>query len=96
MAQVANVFGILQMPSIIGQPLNERATVKRNMELVRQILQRVEENPHPMPWVDMDIPDQTEDEVSYHVMLLAKAGLLEANDLTTSGEFCCKARRLTW
>jgi hypothetical protein len=70
--------------------------MKRDMELVREILRRVEDHQQAMGWVPLDIPGHSREEVSYHVMLLAQAGLLEATDLVSTAGFLYEAKRLTW
>jgi hypothetical protein len=70
--------------------------MKRDMELVRQILLKTEQNTEVDGWIDLDIEGHAPEEVSYHVKLLADAGLLEAQDLTTTEEFEWKPKSLTW
>jgi hypothetical protein len=42
------------------------------------------------------IEGHTDEEISYHVMLLAKEGLIEATDLSSSDGFAWKPSRLLW
>ncbi len=70
--------------------------MKRNLELTTQILLQLEEAPPEIGWVDLDIEGHKEDEVSYHIKLLHDVGLIEALDVTTSGNFEWKAKSLTW
>jgi hypothetical protein len=70
--------------------------MKRDMELAREILRQVEEKSQGMGWVNVDVPGHSEQEVSYHIMLLHGAGLLEANDLSSSMGLDWRARKLTW
>ena len=67
----------------------------RDMNLVRQILLGIEEYPEPM-WVELDIPGYTPEQVSYHVMLLADAGLVEAVSFSSFDGFEWKPKHLTW
>ncbi len=71
--------------------------MKRDMELARQILQQVEEKSNGLGCGELDLPGYSENAVSYHVMLLKEAGLLEAHDLsnTEQGLFFAPVR-LTW
>jgi len=66
------------------------------MDLARAILLRVEETPTATGWVALEFPGLSQEEVSYHVMLLAQAGLLEAGDLRTMTSYTWKPKRLTW
>ena len=71
--------------------------MKRDMDLARSILFAVEENEEdPLGWIELDIPDHSAEEVAYHVMILAEAGLIEAQDLSSMDGFDCKPKRLTW
>jgi len=71
--------------------------MKRDMDLVRTILLQVEEKAgDPRGWVELAIPGHPETEVSYHVMLLKEAGLLEAQNLSSSHGYEWKPKRLTW
>jgi hypothetical protein len=73
----------------------EGKTVKRDMELVREVRKQVEEKGPPRGWAELDIPGHSPEEVSYHVMILNEAGLLEGKNLSTMQDFEWKARRLT-
>jgi hypothetical protein len=70
--------------------------VKLDTDLVRQILLTVEEFPFDGNFHDVEIEGRTENEISYHVMLLHEAGLLEALDLSTLSGVCWKPQRLTY
>jgi len=47
-------------------------------------------------WITLDLEDWNPVVVSYHVRLMDEAGLIEAQDLTTSGNFEWQPKRLTW
>jgi hypothetical protein len=70
--------------------------MKRDLDLCRQILQQVEDHDKAMGAVPLNIEGHSAEEVSYHVMLLAKAGLLEAFDFTSTAGFNWQPKRLTW
>ena len=71
--------------------------MKRDMDLARTILFAIEQNEDdPLGWIELNIPDRSAEEVAYHVMILAEAGLIEAQDLSTMGGFDYKPKRLTW
>jgi len=54
--------------------------MKRDMDLAREILLKVEESPRAtgIGVFDLKIGGQSHEEVSYHIMLLHQAGLIEA------------------
>ena len=70
--------------------------MKRDMDLVRKILLEVEGVSFEGGWIDLQIEGYSENEVSYHVLLLAEAGLIEAIDLSTNTSFAWAPKRLTW
>lgn len=71
--------------------------MKRNLELVREILLAVEnENNEPDEWINLKIPSRSPALVSYHVKLLSDAGLLEATDLSDMSYSHWAPRALTW
>ena len=52
----------------------------------------------PRGWIELDLPGRPQKEVSYHVMLLGQAGLIEAQDLCSIGDdgFEWRPKSLTW
>ena len=54
--------------------------MKRDMDLAREILLKVEQSPQATGGgvIDVKIEGRSDDEVSYHVMLLHQAGLIKA------------------
>ena len=70
--------------------------MKLDPDLVRQVLLKVEEFPFDGAFHDVEIEGRTENEISYHIMLLNEAGLLEALDLSTHSGVCWKPTRLTY
>ena len=57
--------------------------MKRDMDLIREILLKVEARP-TVTGIDLvEVPGHEQEEISYHVKLLADAGFLEAYDLRT-------------
>ena len=70
--------------------------MKRNMNLVRQILLEVEKQPFTGEWVDLELEEYTPEEITYHVIILYEAGLIQAQDLSTFGGVDWKPTRLTW
>ena len=73
--------------------------MKRDMDLVREILLAIEaSDDDPRAWIELDLPGRSKRELSYHVMLIHGAGLIEADDTCTVGEdgFEWQPKRLTY
>ncbi len=70
--------------------------MKRDMELIRKILVAMEDHAKTTGLVALQFDGYSDDEVSYHVKLLADHGLIEATDCSTSYGFCWRARSLRW
>ena len=71
--------------------------MKRDMELVRKILlETEEESNNPLEWVVLNIEGYDPELVSYHVKIMAEAGLIEAKDLSTLGSFEWHPKSLRW
>jgi DNA-binding transcriptional ArsR family regulator len=71
--------------------------MKRDMDLARKILLQIEAAPEARGGINPNITGYSEEEVSYHVMLLAKAGLVDAVDFSSKdGGSAWKAIGLTW
>jgi predicted transcriptional regulator len=70
--------------------------VKRDFDLIRQILRSIEDNPRPNEWISIEVDGFDEETISYHVKLLHEAGLIEAKDLTTKDGFNWMPVSLTW
>ena len=73
--------------------------MKRDMDLVRKILQHVEGSEDGN--INLDIPDYSQDKISLHVELMKEAGLIEASIHRNSDGpehkiVACVVRRLTW
>ena len=59
--------------------------MKRDMGLIREILLQVEARPSVNDWGPVEIDGRSQEEISYHVMMLGDDGLLEALDMRTLG-----------
>ncbi len=59
--------------------------MKRDMDLVRQILLKIEEHEHGRAPTELVIEGHTDEEVGYHVHLMGQAGLLKVADVTDMG-----------
>lgn len=70
--------------------------MKRDPEIIREILLATEAHEKPTGWIKLDLPGREADLVSYHVQLLNEAGYLDAQNLTTHTVFCWMPKKLTW
>lgn len=70
--------------------------MKRDMNLIRKILLNIEEAPFKGGWLELDIEGYDESVLSYHIMLLHEAGLIEAKEISTLKITVWKPKYLTW
>lgn len=70
--------------------------MKRDMDLIRKILLEIEANPDPNRWISLSVDGYNPKEISYHVKLLAEAGLIEAKNVSNTINFEWKPICLTW
>lgn len=70
--------------------------MKRDMELVRQVLLQTEQSATVDNVIDLHIEGYSPEEISYHVKILSDAGLLEAHNFSDSENFEWKPTSLTW
>lgn len=71
--------------------------MKRDMDLVREILLKVEEQTDdPRKPAEIVIEGHSAEAISYHVMLLAEARLVEAVDFSHMTRHLWRPQRLTW
>jgi hypothetical protein len=70
--------------------------MRRDVDLVRTILQQVEEHGRGRGSLSLTVPGHTDEEVSYHVKLLHEAGLLQAMDASTMHGLDWMPKCLTW
>ncbi|ORU93108.1 MAG: hypothetical protein A6F70_04830 [Cycloclasticus sp. symbiont of Bathymodiolus heckerae] len=72
--------------------------MKRNMELVREILRTINEHEHGFSPKDIEIKGFTQEQIGYHCLLLGEAGLIEISDSTTCASNSPSASpvRLKW
>lgn len=72
--------------------------MKRDMDLVRQILITIEDHEHGYAPQTIDIPGYGQDVIGFHVLLLGEAGLLDVTESSTYGSKTptAFARRLRW
>jgi hypothetical protein len=72
--------------------------MKRDMDLIRTILQRVESDESARPKQPLEIPEHTPEEINYHIALLNDAGFVDAT-IRGSGQSSVSLaaiQRLTW
>ncbi|PKV63379.1 DUF2513 domain-containing protein [Pontibacter ramchanderi] len=70
--------------------------MKRNIDLVRQILLKTEELGFLNRSFELSIEDYSKEEISYHVKLLAQAGYLEAEYISCKELTEWNPISLTW
>ena len=71
--------------------------MKRNWDLIRKILLKLEEKADSTSWLqDDEIKGYDSQTVSYHYKLLTDAGLIESIDLSNMSEISYAALSLTW
>ncbi len=70
--------------------------MKRDMDLVRQILFEIEKQSFEDSGQLLKFDGYSDEEVSYHVMLLDEAGLIQAKDLSGGSDLMWIPMRLTW
>lgn len=87
-AASANIVSRLFMEANIAMKLDK--------DLVREIMLAVEAYDEPQGWMNLTIDGKSDNEVSYHVMLLDEAGLISGINLGGIGSFEWQPRRLTY
>ena len=70
--------------------------MKRDMELARSILLQIEKSPNFKSSIDMKFDGFSDEEVSYHIMLLNEGGLIIALNLSSGSDLYWIPERLTW
>jgi hypothetical protein len=70
--------------------------MRRDFDLIREILLQVEENNDPTDCIIPEINGYSEEEVTYHINLLWQAGLVDALNMSTGGILSFCAKSLTW
>ncbi|AHG75388.1 hypothetical protein X808_8650 [Mannheimia varigena USDA-ARS-USMARC-1296] len=71
--------------------------MKRNWDLIRKILLKLEEKADSISWLEStDIKGYDAKTVAYHYKLLSNAGLIEAIDVSSLEEEDFSATSLTW
>jgi uncharacterized protein DUF2513 len=65
-------------------------------DVVRTLLQKIADLPFDGRFDDVQIEGHSGEEISYHVMLLHQAGLIEAIDLGSHDGVCWRPKHLTY
>ena len=69
--------------------------MKRDIDLIRQILLELEEKGAYTNWMDIDIEDYSPEQIDYHLELMVEAGLISVR--TSEKEYSRQLPlRLTW
>ncbi len=70
--------------------------MKFDKDAVRDILLAIEDSSDPMQPLTLTFPSRSDVEVSYHVQILSEAGLVDAINFSSSGDYDWKPTRLTF
>ena len=70
--------------------------MKFDIELARLILLDLQDAPPTISYYDITLDGYTEEQISYHVMLLYQADFTGAIEMSTQGKFKWKPTNLTW
>ena len=70
--------------------------MRRDMELIRKILITLEDSNQTQGWIPLKFDSYSEDQISYHIKILAEQGIITATDCSTMSDFMWHARGLTW
>lgn len=65
-------------------------------DFARELLQRISELPFDGDCHDVHVEGRSEEQISYHIMLLHEAGLIEAIDLSSFDGVCWRPKYLTY
>lgn len=71
--------------------------MKRDPDLIREILLQVEAaDAMPLAVLEIELEGYSQNEISYHIQMLAEAQYLRAKNFTTLNSYEWKAQSLTW
>ena len=70
--------------------------MKRDLDLIRHILLEIEKEPYTGDILQLDIEGYTPEQINYHILLLADAGLIEVMEASYLGRRAFAPIRLTW
>lgn len=69
--------------------------MKRDMELIRKILIKLEDDTNPKVWKTIEIEGKEQKEISYHIKLLSEEKMIEARDSGLEPLLLWQAKSLT-
>ena len=70
--------------------------MKRDMDLIREILFAVEKHDAAGGWITVEIEGHSQNEINYHMVLLKDAGLMDAAVMGSQQDLHVQPIRLTW
>ena len=70
--------------------------MQRDMDLIRQILLKMEEYPDPDGPPDIELENYSHEEIHHHIRLLAEAGFIFAENASGFGSIDMMPERITW
>jgi hypothetical protein len=70
--------------------------VKRDWDLIREILFELERAEPTLGWVELDFEGHTPLAIAEHIRLVGEAGLVEVQPASSMGSYEWHAKRLTW
>lgn len=70
--------------------------MKRDMDLVRELLLKLEESSANVMMADLSVQGFTEEELSHHLRIMYGAGLIDAHETTSSSGPGWLIRDITW
>jgi len=70
--------------------------MKRDMDLIRKILIALEDSKQTQGWIPLKFDSYSDDQISYHIKILAEQGIITATDCSSMKNFTWHAKGLTW
>ncbi|MHC4098630.1 MAG: DUF2513 domain-containing protein [Planctomycetota bacterium] len=70
--------------------------MKRDMELIRKILITLQDSNQTQGSIPLKFDGYSDDQISYHVKILAEQGIIAANNCSSMKNFAWRAKGLTW
>ena len=70
--------------------------MKRNMDLIREIMLEIERQPDRHTWFSLNLAGSTPEAIDHYLLLLQDAGFIHLTRKTSSGEDTVFSGRLTW
>ncbi len=70
--------------------------MKRDMDLIREILLEIERSPDPFYSKDIELENYSQDMINFHIMLLSQAGLINATNVSAHDDIQWIPNYITW